>query len=284
MAKIRLAAFSDEAATSIQGQIKELNNCGVYLTEPRFINGKNVADYNAKECKEFCKIFADGGIKVWSVGSPLGKVDINVNFNEYIETIKRVCENACALETNKIRVFSFYNAYTERQKVLDNLNKMVEVASSFNVELYHENEKEIYGDNLARVIDVLENVKGIKSVYDPANYIQVGEKSNDTLLALHNRSDYFHIKDVVEKTGELVPAGYGDGDINKLVGMIEKDTVLTLEPHLAVFDAFKQVDNTEMKHKFKFTSNVEAFAFAVKSLKELLVKNGYREINGEFVK
>ncbi len=284
MIKIKLAAFSDEADSSINGQITELNKCGVYYTEPRFINGKNVADYNYNDCKEFCKIFADGGIKVWSVGSPLGKVDIDTDINAYLDTVKRVCENACALNTDKIRVFSFYNAYEKREKVFENLAKMVEVAKTFNVDLYHENEKDIYGDVLSRVKDVLDNVEGIKSVYDPANYIQVGEKADDTLLALHKRADYFHIKDVVEATGELVPAGYGDGKIDKLIEMIDKDTVLTLEPHLAIFDAFKDIDNTELKHKFKFTSNKEAFSFAVKSLKELLVKKGYEEINGEFIK
>ena len=62
------------------------------------------------------------------------------------------------------------------------------------------------------------------------------------------------------------------------------DTVLTLEPHLAVFDAYASIDNSEMKHKFHFTSNNEAFDCAVKAIKEILVKAGYKEVTGGFEK
>jgi sugar phosphate isomerase/epimerase len=122
-------------------------------------------------------------------------------------------------------------------------------------------------------------------VYDPANFLQVGESdSNKTLEALHSRAHYFHIKDVISATGELVPAGEGDGNIDKLVANIKDDKVLTLEPHLAIFDSYKSIDDTEMKNKYVFSSNEEAFDYAVKSLKNILVKNGYKEIKGAFVK
>ena len=101
---------------------------------------------------------------------------------------------------------------------------------------------------------------------------------------LHHRADYFHIKDVVAETGELVPAGYGDGDILKLIELIDEDKTLTLEPHLAVFDSFKSIDNTEMKHKFVYKNSNEAFDAAVIALKNLLKKAGYKEENGGFVK
>lgn len=78
-----------------------------------------------------------------------------------------------------------------------------------------------------------------------------------TLQKLHGKAEYFHIKDVVAKTGELVPAGYGDGKIGELVEKITSDKVLTLEPHLAIFDAYKSIDNAEMKHKFSYASGGE---------------------------
>ena len=96
--------------------------------------------------------------------------------------------------------------------------------------------------------------------------------------------DYFHIKDVIVATGDLVPAGYGDGHIDELVAKMKGDKVLTLEPHLAVFDAYASIDNSEKKHKFHFTSNNEAFDCAVKAIKEILVKAGYKEVTGGFEK
>ena len=36
--------------------------------------------------------------------------------------------------------------------------------------IYHENEKDIYGDSLERVLELKQNVQGLKFVYDPANF------------------------------------------------------------------------------------------------------------------
>ncbi|MBQ7349140.1 MAG: TIM barrel protein [Clostridia bacterium] len=284
MTKIRLAAFADEAGNSVKEQISALKKVGVLGVELRSIDKINVADFSVAQSKEYYKAFADAGIFVWSIGSPLGKVDINVNFTEYLEKAKRVFEIANIFNTDKIRSFSFFNAYGERSKVIDYLSALVETAKSFGVYLCHENEKEIYGDTAERVCDLMQSVKGLKFVYDPANYIQVGEPADKTLSLFHSKTEYFHITDVIAATDELVPAGYGDGNIDKLVNMIDRDVTLTLEPHLAVFDAFKSIDNTEMKHKFHFKDNFEAFAFATDALKNILIKNGYTEKDGCFFK
>ena len=130
----------------------------------------------------------------------------------------------------------------------------------------------------------MKNVNGLKYIYDPANYLQCDEPAENTIAALVDKTDYFHIKDVIVATGELVPAGYGDGRIDELVSKIVGDKVLTLEPHLAVFDAYASIDNSEMKHKFHFISNNEAFDCAVKAIKEILVKAGYKEVAGGFEK
>lgn len=123
----------------------------------------------------------------------------------------------------------------------------------------------------------MRNVFNWKYVYDPANFIQVGESAERTLSLLHGASDYFHIKDVVAATGELVPAGYGDGKIDRLLSMITEDKVLTIEPHLALFESYRSIDKSEMKHKFRFANGDEAFDCAVKALKELLAQEGYRK-------
>jgi sugar phosphate isomerase/epimerase len=161
---------------------------------------------------------------------------------------------------------------------------MIEVATSYGVKLYHENEKDIYGDIAERVNKIMENVDGLKYIYDPANYLQCNELADKTLELFHNRTDYFHIKDVIMETGQLVPAGYGDGKIDKLIELINDDKTLTLEPHLTVFDAYKSIDNTEMKHKFTYSSSNEAFDAAVDALKGLLKNAGYKEKEGVFVK
>ena len=169
-------------------------------------------------------------------------------------------------------------------KMIDLLKKFVAIGEEYGMRMCHENDKGLYGDNLSRTLDVLDHVPGLYSVYDPANFLQVGEKAADTLAALADRAYYFHIKDVVAETGELVPAGYGDGDLRGLVSRITGDKVLTIEPHLKIFGGYVLNDKTELKTKFRFETNVEAFDAAVNAIKNVLGEVGYKEVNGAFVK
>ena len=281
---IRLCAFSDEAGNSLKEQIEALKRNSISLMELRSIDKKNVADFTIEEAKEYQRIMEENGISVWSIGSPIGKVDIEVDFDEYLKKVEHVCKLANVFKVDKIRMFSFFKAYEKEEKVFEYLRKMIEVANKYNVYLYHENEKDIYGDTLVRVKRIMDNIDGLKYIYDPANYLQCNEKAKDTIEAFFNKTDYFHIKDVISETGQLVPAGYGDGMIEELLSKIKDDKTLTLEPHLTVFDSFKSIDNKELKHKFTYNNANEAFDAAVKALKEILIKLGYKEENGVFVK
>ena len=280
---IKLCAFSDVAGSSLNEQIAALKRNNISLMELRSIDKKNVADFTIEEANQYQKILEQNGISVWSIGSPIGKVNINIDFDEYLKKVSHVCQLAQIFKTNKIRMFSFFHAYEAEDKVFEYLRKMIEVAAQYNVFLYHENEKDIFGDTAERVVKIMDNVSGLKYIYDPANYLQCSQKAELTLSLFHQKTDYFHIKDVISETGQLVPAGYGDGQILNLIQQIKDDKTLTLEPHLTVFDAYKTIDNTEMKHKFTYRSANEAFDAAVNALKTLLVQAGYKEENGVFI-
>lgn len=281
---IKICAFADEAARSLEEQIEALKRNKVKYLELRAVNGTGVSSITVEDATEYSRILKENGIEVYSIGSPIGKVDVSVDFDKYLEDITHIFRLAKIFGTDKIRMFSFYNAYGERDRVIDYLRRMVAKAKEYGLELYHENEKGIYGDVAERVIDILDNVPGLKSVYDPANFLQVGEEADKTLDLLHSRTDYFHIKDVEVATGHLLPAGEGDGKIEELIRRIEGDTVLTVEPHLAVFDGYASLDKTEMKHKHIFESKGAAFDAAVGALRYLLLKAGYVENNFEFKK
>ena len=281
---IRLCAFADEYSTIIDEQIEGLRRNGIGLLELRNVDGKNVADITEEEAKACYEKLQKGGIRVWSVGSPLGKADVDCDFAEYEKKVRHICRIANIMKTDKIRMFSFLNAYDKREKVLENLKKMVKIASEYGVGLYHENEKKIYGDTVERVLDIYNNVKGLKLIYDPANFIQCGQDSKVSLDSLFDKTDYFHIKDVIADTEEVVPAGYGDGRIPEIISRIDRDVVLTVEPHLSVFEGYSAIDDTQMKHKFTFENGKEAFDFAVASIKKILSDAGYAEKDGGFVK
>lgn len=281
---IRLSAFSDEAGNSLEQQIAALQRNNIPYMEIRNIDGKNIKDLSLQEAQAIKDRLDEEGLKVWSVGSPLGKVDITVDMDEYMKTVCHIFELAKILGADKIRMFSFFNSYDQKDKVIHNLKLMVAKANEYGIKLCHENEKEIYGDTAARVKEILDNVPGLYCVYDPANFLQVGEKADTTLPLFADRTEYFHIKDVIMETEELVPAGEGDGHIPELIASIQDDKVLSLEPHLAVFEGYATIDNTQMKNKYHFASNSQAFDAAANALKQLLIKAGYKETKGGFVK
>lgn len=280
---IKLCAFSDEAGSNIYTQINALKRNNIKLVELRSIDNKNISDFTIEEAKEYYRIFKENDISVWSIGSPLGKVDIKIDFNEYEKKIRHTFEISKIFNCKNIRMFSFFNAYNEEKLVFNYLNRMVNIAKEYDVYLFHENEKDIYGDISSRIIKIMNNVKDLKYIYDPANFIQCNEDSSKTIDLFFDKTSYFHIKDVIKETQELVPSGYGDGNIKEILSRINKDMVLTIEPHLSVFDAFKKIDNSELKTKYQYSSSLEAFDVACSSLKKILKELNYKEVEGGFI-
>lgn len=272
---IRLCAFADESGNSLEEQIDALHENGINLIELRNADGANVTDFSEKQAEEIHDRLQKAGIAVWSVGSALGKTDICCDEGEYLEKVRRVCKNANILGAKNIRIFSFFNSADKREKVVDLLARMVKTAEEFGVELCHENEKEIYGDTVDRVLDLHRSVEGLRFVYDPANFVQCGQNIDYALEKLYSFTCYFHCKDVISASGETVPAGEGDGGIEKLLKMIDRDAVITVEPHLAVFEGYAAIDKTVMKNKYRFESNRQAFDAGVTAVKNLLKKCGY---------
>ena len=281
---IKLSAFADEASPMLDGQIDALKRNGIEYLEIRGVNGENIANISCENAKKYADQLAEAGVKVWSVGSPIGKVKISSDLDEHRARLRHVCELANIFGTDKVRMFSFFEAYECEEKVFSELSAMVSIAAEYGVELYHENEKAIYGDTLERVQKIMDNVPGLKFVYDPANFLEVGEDSAKTLDALHSKTDYFHIKDVIAETRTLVPAGHGDGRIGELVERISDDKVLTLEPHLKVFKGFAEIDGTEMKNKFCFETNDDAFDAAAQALIGVIESKGYKKTDGGYEK
>ena len=281
---VKLCAFADEADRTLDGQICALKENAITYIELRNVNGKSVADFTDEEAIAVYQQLSENGISIWSVGSPLGKTDIHEGEEKYIRSVHRICQIANLLKSKYIRMFSFFKAYEQEEEVVRRLQKSVEIAESYGVTLCHENEKDIFGDTLERVMILKKKVQGLAHVYDPANYIQTGEHAADTLPLIKD-TFYFHVKDVIAETEEIVPAGYGDGAFEEILDGIQGEKVFSIEPHLRHFVGYDAIDSSVMKNKFTFASNREAFDCAVNSLKALLLKKGFVEKErGQWIK
>ena len=277
MADIKLCAFADEAGDSLADQIKAMQENGIGLLELRSIDKKNVTKFTNEEVKEYKKQLDDAGIGVWSIGSPIGKVKIEDDFNIDLDLCKRTIEIANMFEAKSLRMFSFYGTNGEekyRDTVMERLAKYVEAAKGSGVTLCHENEKGIYGDIAVRCLEIHKNIPELKCVFDPANFVQCGQDTLEAWEMLEPYVFYGHIKDSLAD-GSIVPPGKGIGHLREyLPKFVAKGCqVLTLEPHLKVFSALKDLEAPGDESKigmYKFESKREAFDCAVNSLKEII--------------
>ena len=125
---IRLCAFADESDKMVEGQIKALKRNNIDLIELRGLDGTNVSKLTEDEARAYAKQFEEAGIKVWSIGSPLGKVRITADLEEHMAEVRHVCRLAKIFGTDKIRMFSFRHAYESREQVMSTLREMVAIA------------------------------------------------------------------------------------------------------------------------------------------------------------
>lgn len=283
MAKFALSAFADEAGTTISEQISALKGNGIDFIEPRSIDKRGILDIPADELKQIKAQLDENGIKVNSLGSPIGKYDIDAPFEDHLLSFERALTACEILGTKNMRMFSFFvsedSLSEKRDEVISRMNKLVSIANERGIRLCHENESKIYGCMPKEVSDLMDNVDGLYAIFDPANYRMNGADCMEGIKATLKNFAYLHIKDAIYESQTIVPAGEGEGMIADVINIVNESTdgivFLTLEPHLHVFDAYASIDEHELKGTHTFSNKREAFNFAATTLKELLIKNGY---------
>ena len=294
MRKFILSAFADEADPSLDIQLDALKRANIHTVEMRGVDGKNVKDLTDEEAVQARAKLDEAGIRVASMGSPFGKIGVNDDFEPHFEQFKRALELCKILGTDRMRVFSFYypkgeDPYKYKDVVFERLEKMLDAAEKAGVTLCHENEKGIYGDVAARCLELIQHFGGrLKCIFDPANFIQCGEKPIENYALLKDHIFYMHIKDALLENGAVVPSGKGDGDVGSILRDLsagDGELVLSVEPHLTVFKGLGNLQDEELKHKYTYPDSLTAFAAAATALKQLLVGIGYKENkNGEWTK
>ena len=272
--KFTLCAFADEADLTLTGQIAALNENDIVLLEIRGVDGENISQVSKSKAKEVKNQLDDSGIKVWSIGSPSGKIGIADDFTPHLEQFKHMLELTDIFNASRYRLFSFYGVRSaaERDCATERLERFVSEAKGSGVTLCHENEKDIYGETADACFDIHINIPSIKAVFDPANFVQSGQDPWDAWKKLSQYVDYIHIKDAL-KDGQVVPAGQGEGHIPEILAACENSggRVLTLEPHLSEFVGLSALENGQTMEKMQsYPSQRVAFDAAVNALKNLI--------------
>lgn len=278
-----ISCFADEISPSLDRQIIYLRELGISYIELRSTDGINVSDYSMDYAKEVRKKLYDANIRISAIGSPIGKIGIEDNFEAHRKKLQHIEALADLFETPYIRMFSFYlpeqaDPYAYRDPVFFRMEQMVQEAAHNGFTLLHENEKGIYGDNAARCLELMKSFYGdsFRCTFDFANFVQCHQDTLEAYEMLKSYITYIHIKDARKEDGTVVPAGTGDGNVAKILSALDQtgySGFLSLEPHLADFAGLNTLEkNADVRAE---TNTEKAFSIAYQALCNLLSKKSF---------
>ena len=268
-----LTGFADEISPELEEQLETLAQESMGYMELRSVWNTNVLDLSDDELDRIKYATAQRGLRISSIGSPIGKVPVTNPFGPHLERFRRALRAADVMEAPYVRVFSFFIPEDQqpvhyREEVIDRMGIMAGEAEDSGVTLLHENEKEIYGDVPSRCLDILAGVgsPALRAAWDAANFVQCGVRPyKEGYAPLRPYVEYVHVKDALSGSDRVVPAGEGDGQLPETLSALRAsgfDGFFSLEPHLAsagVYSGF---------------SGPELFRKAAGAFKELLRRQG----------
>jgi sugar phosphate isomerase/epimerase len=270
---VTLSGFADEISPDPAEQLATLAAEGISHLELRSAWSVNVADFTGAQVAAFRAALEAAGTRVSAIGSPIGKIPIAAPIGPELDRMRRVADIAAELGTGIIRVFSFFIPAGQpperyRGEVIDRMGALAGIAEERGLTLAHENEKEIYGDVPGRCADLITAVgsPALQATFDPANFVQCGVRPfSDAYGLLRPHLVYLQVKDALAATGEVVPAGHGDGQLPETLAALREEGFagfMSLEPHLA------------QAGRFGGFSGPQEFVRAAQALKFLLNEQG----------
>lgn len=239
-----LSGFSDEISPDFEEQCALVNKLGLGYLEFRSAWGTNILDLDDDQLARAKEILTAHGLGVSSIGSPIGKIFIDEDFEAHLDRARHAVEVAHYFDAPYIRIFSFFirpgeDPDAHRTEVIRRMRALADLAEAGDVILLHENEKEIYGDIPRRCVDILESVGSpkLRAAWDAANFVQVGVRPfTEGYELIRPYLAYVQIKDATLADGEVVPAGRGDGEVVETLRALREDGFdgfFSLEPHLS---------------------------------------------------
>ncbi len=267
----------------LQTQMDVLSDHDINHIEMRGVNGKCVVEYSLEEVREIKEQLDERGFKISAVGSPLGKIDITDEFKPHFDLFLHTLDVAKILETNYIRMFSFWIPEGQHEKyrdeVMNRWQQFIDEVEGTDFILLHENEKEIYGDTPEHCLDLMETMDSdhLQAIFDPANFVQWDvETYPEAYNMLENYIEYLHIKDALYSDHSVVPAGNGDGKVKEILQELAQkgfDGYLSLEPHLGSFEGLSELEK-DPKYKDLEDGGPKKFAMAAEALKSIIKEIG----------
>ena len=251
-----LTGFADEAATNLEGQIKATQELGWHNIESRGVNGRNMHDLSDAEFDAAAARLADSGIRVNCFGSAIanwGK-KIDEPFDASLAEARRAIPRMQRLGTKLIRIMSFAVRAAEDQMDDERFRRLRTLQMMFTdagLTPVHENCMNYGGMSWRHTLRMLEQVPGLKLVFDTGNPVFTGDYTQDPPRPMQSAWEFYrqvrefiayvHIKDghwdAATQQSVFTYPGEGVADVRRIVTDLLRtgyDAGFSMEPHLAV--------------------------------------------------
>ncbi len=253
-----LTGFADEAASDIDGQIKATKELGWKYIESRSVNGTNIHDLPEQDFEKVVSGLEDSGIMINCFGSAIANwsKQINQPFESSLEEAKRSVKRMQRLGTKLIRIMSFAvldGREPEDQMVQERFKRvrvLVKMFSDEGMQAVHENCMNYGGMSWKHTLELIENVPGLKLVFDTGNPVFTDDRSKPKPYPKQSAWEFYenvkkhiayvHIKDGnwddKQQKAVFTFPGEGQGDVYRIVKDLLAngyDGGFSIEPHLA---------------------------------------------------
>ncbi|MBQ7590251.1 MAG: sugar phosphate isomerase/epimerase [Verrucomicrobia bacterium] len=289
-----LMGISDEAGALMETQIRATHELGWNHIEaravevPGFPKG-NIHDIPEEAFKQVEKQIKDSGVNVYCFGSTIGNwaKKITQPFEPTLEEVSRAIDRMTRLGTKYIRVMSFAIEPGNEQYEEERFRRMREITRRFldaGITPVHENCMNYGGMSYKHALRLLENVPGLKWVFDTGNPIFNNDRSKEEPYPKQNAwafywqmkpyIEHIHIKDAYWDIlkGEPVYTfpGEGKGYVKEILSDLKANGYnkgISIEPHIAVVFHDENVKASEEKQYRSYVEYGQKLNQIIKELK-----------------
>lgn len=141
-----LSGFADEIAPDLDEQLALVTELGLKYIELRTAWNVNALDLDDAQLRRAKQALDAAGVKVSSIGSPIGKIKITDDNGPHLERMAHAVKVAQFFEAPYMRIFSYFIDESEnpddyRDEVITRMRDLTSVAEGSGITLIHENEK-----------------------------------------------------------------------------------------------------------------------------------------------
>jgi len=254
-----LTGITDEAGALIDTQIKAVKELGWNTIEARSVevegfpkaNLHDIADEAFDVVEEKLK---NAGVGVYCFGSTIANWGKKIDDPFDLSEVERAIPRMQRLESQYVRIMSYAVREEEDQLEEERFHRLREMTKRFldaGITPVHENCMNYGGMSWQHALKLLENVPGLKWVFDTANPVFNDDRSKPEPMPkqdpwefwthLKEHTVHIHVKDAIwdnsKNDADYTLPGKGDGAVRRILSdALESgyDAGISIEPHLAV--------------------------------------------------